>query len=114
MLEDKEKEAQAAKEEEETKKKLQQIGDVQEQLKNMQEQMEDLTHAFLVQSLKLHSSAILEQVKDKETKTSTEILREINKKGFTIVANEPALFTKEERRNGFAERHTLYFDLDEV
>jgi hypothetical protein len=110
MLEDKEKEAQAQREAEETKKKLQQIGDVQEQLKNIQEQMEDLTHAFLMQSIKLHSPTLLEQVKDKENKTSTEILREIQKMGYTIVANEPALFTKEERRNGFAERHTLYFE----
>jgi hypothetical protein len=109
-LENREKEAQAAREAEETKKKLQQIGDVQEQLTNMQEQMEGLTHAFLVQSLKLHSPWILEQVKDKETKTSTQIVREINKMGVTIVANEPALFTKEERKNGFAERHTLHFE----
>jgi hypothetical protein len=110
MLQDKEKEAQAQREAEETKKKLQQIGDVQEQIKNMQEQMEDLTHAFLVQSIKLHSPTLLQQVKDKENKTSTEILREIQKMGYTIVANEPALFTKEERRNGFAERHTLHFE----
>jgi DUF1009 family protein len=93
----------AIKSAEETKKKLQQIGDVQEQ-------MEDLTHAFLVQSIKLHLPTLLEQVKDKDTKTSTQILREVNKMGFTIVANEPALFTREERRNGFAERHTLHFE----
>jgi hypothetical protein len=106
-IEEKEK---AAKEAEETRKKLQQIGDVQDQLKNIQEQMQDLTHAFLVQSIKLHSPAILEQVKDKENKTSTEIIRELNKIGYTIVANESALFTREERRNGFAERHTLHFE----
>jgi integrase len=78
---------------EETKKKLEQIGDVQEKLKNMEDKIMDLTHALILDRTRIHDSSLLELVKDKESKTATQILQELvkemDKKGYTLITDVP-------------------------
>jgi integrase/recombinase XerD len=80
------------------------IEQVQQRLKNMEEKIMDLTHALILDRTKAHDSAPLELVKDKETKTSTQILQELvkemAKKGYTLITDvPPPRFTLDQKNN---------------
>jgi hypothetical protein len=59
-------------------KRQYEIGDMQEKLKKVQEQIERLPD-MLLRSLKIHEPELVEQVKDKERKTTKQILLELPK-----------------------------------
>jgi hypothetical protein len=65
---------------------------MQQRLKNMEEKITDLSSTLILDRTKSHDSTLLELVKDKGSKTSTQILQELveemAKRGYTPFTEE--------------------------
>jgi hypothetical protein len=67
--------------------------DMQQRHKNMEEKITDLSSTLILDRTKSHDSTLLELVKDKGSKTSTQILQELveemAKRGYTLLTDVP-------------------------